>query len=130
MPLPYPDEELLERQISIRTLVELAKAKLSEDDPDIKEFVKFILAGRNWNNRGEQERIFVNGQQGTTALQHGLDSNYDLARDYDSAIGITSDLPFSEPFAIYPLSPFKDTLKKTNHIKGKAFDQHVRGPCQ
>lgn len=125
MPLPYPDEDMFERQISIATLVKLAEAMLSKDDPNIKDFVKLVLAGRNKTNQGQWERIFINGQQETTALEHGPVANYKLARDYDSAIGITHNLPFSEPLAIYPLSPFKETLKKTNHIRGKAFDENV-----
>ena len=45
--------------------------------------------------------------------------DYQLFRDIDSAIGVTQDLPFRRPLAIFPLPSFRDTLTQDNHVTYK-----------
>lgn len=89
------------------------------DGSDGMDFVRYVLAGRD----GE-DHIFVNAAQGLDALE---DSTFDVTRDFDSAIGITENLPFIAPLAIFPLSPFSETLtRKCNGVVGHVFE-NVRG---
>ena len=49
----------------------------------------------------------------------------EFMRDFDSAIGITHDLPYTSPFNVYPVSSFRDTLRKPNHVQGPIYAQDV-----
>lgn len=121
MPLLHPDEPLPSTQVSLEQFLDILKQEL--DDQNIKKFLKGAMAGRHFAN-GDERRIFVNPLQDKPEITHNP-PNYTVTRDYDSAIGVTRDLPFSRPLAIFPLTPFKETLKKTNHVTGLAFDSNV-----
>jgi hypothetical protein len=41
-----------------------------------------------------------------------------LTRDFDSGIGISRNLPFTCALSIYPVPSFRDTLKKSNYLRG------------
>ena len=116
MPLPYPDELLQEREMSIQEFNAIAKELLLGGEDAVKAFVQFTLAGRHTNDEGVVERI-------TLAPERGLPDprdHQDIAihrRDFDSLIGITTDWPFTVPVSIYPVPPFEFTFKKDNHLK-------------
>ena len=83
------------------------------NDIDPVDFVRLALAGK-YDNDGLQSKIYVN------PLHHVDSPSLDavtITRDYDSMIGITRSLPFSTFVTIYPVVPFKETLKRDNHIR-------------
>lgn len=124
--LPFPDEPLTFTTYSLTQFV-----KQAEDLKDNgNRFVDFVLAGR-CGDPGNLEgpdcrRIFVNpvldGVRFTREVQR---EHMVVTRDYDSFIGRTKDLPFTQTFTITPIAPFSDTLKLSNHVKGLAFDGDV-----
>ena len=85
-----------------------------------------VLAGRVDVN-GTEHRIFVNARQDLAEIRS---SSFTVTRDYDSICACTSDLPFTAPLSIYPVAPFRDTLKDDNHLTGKAYDRQVSGKCE
>src|SRR6266404_6524552 len=44
-----------------------------------------------------------------------------FTRDFDSAIGVTCNLPFTAAFDVFPVPPFRYTLKKSNHVLGPIY---------
>jgi hypothetical protein len=104
----YPDEDLPELQLSLRQFVAIAGV-LHAREQDSDAFVRFVLAGR-WKGH----RIFINSRQDAAAPPKG---QYIFRRDFDSAIGVTRDLPFIVPLAVFPVASFRDTLTTDNHIK-------------
>src|ERR1700761_1900159 len=48
-----------------------------------------------------------------------------FTQDFDSAIGITRNLPFTAALNVYPVPSFKDTLKKRNHVMGPVHLNNV-----
>jgi hypothetical protein len=114
----YPDEDLAVEQVGLDEFA-MNCQDIMLDGP---AFVRYALAGRraredlgNGDGDGDSERHTVNVRQdvGATAPQLG---ECTLVRDFDSATGKTRTLPFTQPLAIFPLSPFKETLKKDNHV--------------
>lgn len=113
-PLRHPDEALDALQLSLAQFVELAQALFpSESEPDPIAFIRFVLAGRLEMN-ARSLRVSINAKQGSSPPPVG---EYQLSRDFDSVIGVTQDLPFRRPLALFPLPSFRDTLLKDNHVK-------------
>lgn len=110
MPLRYPDEPLNKVQMTLSDFVSRAQVML-EQDPD--EFVRFVLAGRFSAEAGHGTRAYINICQGSVHLS---DADVTVVRDFDSAIGITKDLPFKHAVAVYPIAPFRETLTRNNHL--------------
>jgi hypothetical protein len=122
-PMPrYPDEYLPSVQMSLQQFCDKAEALLNLS---VDAFVRFVLSGRFCDDDGIMFRATVNARDGARIPQLG---DYNLQRDIDSAIGITHDLPFTVPMAIFPLASFTDTLKKNNHIQGPANARDVCNP--
>lgn len=116
-----PDEDLPHKQVSLAEFLQIADGLLYEQK-DVYKFIRFVLAGR-YIGEGPMSRVFVNAKQG---LHTGLpDGAVNVTRDYDSILGISKDLPYMSALAVYPLSPFKETLKKNNHMTSLGFDSHV-----
>lgn len=116
-----PDEELPQKQVTLQEFLQIADGLLYNQQ-DVFQFVRFMLAGR-YTGDGAMARAFVNVKQG---LHTGLpDNEVTVTRDYDSIIGISQDLPYMSALAVFPLAPFKETLKKNNHMKSLAFDSRV-----
>jgi len=111
MPLNHPDEDLPELQLTLREFVLACQNLSALQDSDA--FIRFVLAGRICSN-GQQGRVFVNARQGAAAPSKG---RYQLRSDVDTAVGLTRDLPYDVPLAIFPLAPFRETLTKDNHMK-------------
>ncbi|KAG1793283.1 uncharacterized protein HD556DRAFT_1238088 [Suillus plorans] len=111
MQLESPDEDLPAIQVSLNEFVSAAEQMFIPDQLD--NFLRFVLAGRlQYHNK--LARIFINARQGASAPPM---SQYQLYRDIDSVIGITRDLPFQLPLAIFPLASFRDALTEDNHLK-------------
>ena len=125
MVLHYPDEPIPEIQVSLREFQQMASNILVGPDT-IYDFCRMVLAGRVDIN-GTQHRIFVNARQDLEEIQP---FRFTVTRDYDSICACTQNLPFSKPFSIYPILPFRDTLKADNHLTGKAYNRQVSGKCK
>lgn len=119
-----PDEDLPKKQVTLHEFLHLADSLLHTRQ-DVKAFVRFVLAGRySAVEDGPMSRVFMNAKQG---LHTGLpDPDLQVTRDYDSIIGISKDLPYMAAVQVFPIAPFRETLKKTNHIKSLAYDSRVR----
>jgi hypothetical protein len=109
----YPDENLPALQMDLGEFVRKSQ-ELSEGD-DSDAFARFVLAGRLATDQG-LHRVFINARQNAHAPPEGT---FDVRRDFDSAIGITQDLPFTAALSVYPMPSFEDTLKKDNHLFGE-----------
>ena len=107
----YPDETLSFSQLGLREFVELAQNL--QEDPDMITFTHFMCSGRTIVEDLGEVRVTVNCRQGADPPRDG---EYQLRRDFDSAIGITRDLPFSTALAVFPMPSFADTLKRSNHV--------------
>lgn len=122
--MPSPDEDLPQKQVTLQEFLQLADSLLYTRN-DVNGFVRFVLAGRySTVQDGPMSRVFVNAKQG---LHTGLpDAELLVTRDYDSIIGISKDLPYKAALQVFPVAPFKETLKKNNHVKALAYDSRVR----
>jgi hypothetical protein len=76
------------------------------------EYIKTALCGRVSIDE-VPHRVSVNARQG---LHHPEEPEF--TRDFDSAIGVTRNLPYTSPFNVYPIASFRDTLTKPNHVQG------------
>jgi hypothetical protein len=122
MVLPYPDKSLPKHQVSIQDYVNMASRILAGPDT-IHDFCRMVLAGHA-DIDGIEHHLFVNARQGLEEIDTGT---LTISRDYDSVSSCTNTLPFSGQFSIYPVAPFRETLKVNNHLIGKAFDRQVSG---
>lgn len=129
-PARYPDER--EHPWIQMTLDEFVAdagtlfAPLRDADLDFQElkeasltFCKFVLAGRAQRD-GVGRHISVNPCQALV-----IPRRYNITRDYDSLIGASWDLPYSKPLALFPVPPFRDTLRKSNHLNSRAYSPQV-----
>lgn len=121
-PLRYPNEPLPEIQMTLEDFVTTATGILQDPD-DIYNFCRMVLAGRLQVN-GVEHRVFINARQNLPPIRPG---DLTLTRDYDSICACSSDLPFTVPFSVYPVAPFRDTLTSDNYLKGKVYDKVVSG---
>ncbi|KAK7437733.1 RNA polymerase II subunit 3 [Stygiomarasmius scandens] len=114
----YPDEPLEDVQWGLENLVLHASRLLTTSET--AKFVNLILAGR-WERivRGNPtvSRVTLNGRQGLRPIN--MDSVLQT-RDYDSAVMISKTLPYTH-LSVWPVAPFRETLTKSNHMKGLAY---------
>lgn len=107
----FPHETLPFEQLSLSQFTRLMKeASKSQDE---LEFINAALCGRTTVDNMDH-RIILNARQD---LEPPASPRF--TRDFDSAIGITHDLPFTASLNIFPVPSFKETLKKGNHVKAK-----------
>jgi len=104
----FPHETLPTEQLTLKDFTVLMQA--ASHDPI--EYINTALCGRILVD-GVPHRASLNARQG---LDHP--SFPEFTRDFDSAIGITDDLPYTSPFNVYPIANFRDTLTKQNHVRG------------
>jgi hypothetical protein len=116
--MDHPDEDLLELQTSLEQYLVLAE-HLFADERRSHAFVHFILAGRLQSD-ANQARIFINARQGVSTPPIGT---YQTRRDFDSAFGVTHDLPFKVAWAIFLLPSFRDTLTDDIHMHYNPSDR-------
>ena len=111
--MQYPNEFLRPVQLGLTDFVDYAKGFLEENTPDaVDNFINLVLAGR-LSLAGEERRVFLNALQG--AKTPSLD-DVTLTGDFDSLIGLSRDLPYTTSFSIFPVPPFRDTMKADNHL--------------
>ena len=104
---------------SLEQFVEHAKTVLLTNE-DIHRFVQFTLAGKSYDPAARPSRVRL-----VPSLQTPAVDTLPLraTRDFDSLIGITTDLPFSQSIAVYPIPNFKDSLSKSNHLCKQIHNQ-------
>lgn len=122
--LPYPDDHLPnQRPRSLHEMNEEFEELLIGPNRSTGHFARLILAGRYRGDMSESSandfRYKINVRSGLVGTAHRRE-DYVITGDWDSAIGMTEDLPFTVAMAIFAVPPFRDTLKKTNHIRGRA----------
>lgn len=112
--MDYPDEPSAISQLTLKDFVAASQYLDSQHTSDDSRFIRFNMAGR-FELNGIKTRLAVNSRQGNSVIGKTLHRRSDI----DSAIGVSRDLPFTVPLAVYPLASFRDTLKVTNHLKYK-----------
>lgn len=123
--MDYPDEALEESQLSFKHFVSLAGLLYSAGK--MEAFSRFVLAGRLHSGEGRQARIFLNATQGASPPETGKSK---VKRDLDSIVGVSRDLPYNVPMAIFPFPSFRDTLTENNHLKYQSPLCPVRFPSR
>ena len=117
---PYPDEDLPKLTLSLKEFNDIAYRLLDHSlsnavDPKHHTFVNFVLSGRYTDPEDNlQKRINIDVLKDVTPTRDIED--FKITRDYDSIIGISNNLPFTIPIAIYPIPPFDQSLTKSNHL--------------
>lgn len=124
--LPYPDDRsATPDSLSLYAVLQRCNELLQEDE---NAFVRFILAGRQ--QTGPQ---LTDTRAWALNLEQDLqDVNPDLIikrRDYDSLIGATITLPYRDAVTVWPIPPFRDTLKTHTHIRAWAIVNNVSNTC-
>lgn len=122
--LPYPDDFLhLQRPRALHEINAEFEELLIGRNKSVSHFVRLCLAGRYRENLAESSandyRYKINVRSGLSGIAYP-EENWIITGDWDSAIGMTEDLPFTVPMAFFAVPPFRDTLKKSNHIRGIA----------
>ena len=113
MPI-FPHEELPLQQLSLQNFV--ATAQDCQDD--VVPLMNLMLCGRHgvMSDEGKfitHSRVAINARMGASVPGP---NDVVVTRDYDSAMGITRNLPFKKTLAMFPVSPFRETLKTNNHM--------------
>jgi hypothetical protein len=112
----YPHETLPSQQVTLSQFTHLMQQASRAADP--LDYINAALCGRVVLD--EPHRIVLNARQD---LESPDDPTF--TRDFDSAIGITRNLPFTAALNVYPVPSFKDTLKKRNHVMGPVHLNNV-----
>lgn len=110
------DSELPTSQMTLRQFV-LTAGGLSrnlDNTGGTLAFIRFALAGL-LQYQDQDIRIFLNAAQDVSI--NGKD--FRRRSDVDSVIGISRNLPFKTPLAVFPLASFRDTLIANNHVRYK-----------
>jgi hypothetical protein len=123
--MQYPDEILGLAQLTMNEFVGHSRHLFTQfqDEQSEFDFIRFVLAARapSADEENEGYQIRLNCLQGLPPLPDA-----DITRDLDSVIGVSDTLPYTSSLSIWPLSPFKETLKKDNHVRSHAYDSQVR----
>ena len=113
-PPVFPDEPLPPRTIGLVEFVQLTESYAHDQDPD--RLLNFILAGRapnsNPNAAYTHRRVFVNPR-----YDNEFPDDYTILGDFDSVIGLTRLLLFSDAITWHLFPPFSETLTTSVHIK-------------
>ncbi len=104
----FPHETLPTDQITLEEFTVIMQDAASRGP---MEYINTALCGRLLRDQ-LPHRASINGRQG---LHPPLLPSF--TRDFDSAIGITRNLPYTSPFNVYPVANFRDTLTKRNHVQ-------------
>ncbi|KAJ8454013.1 hypothetical protein ONZ45_g19471 [Pleurotus djamor] len=91
-------------------------ASLQKNHDDAAEFIKFVINGIS----GDEE-ITVNPLLHPLAPDEGIDGG----RDYDSLLGIDTNIQVTSSISLYPVSKISDTLSSDIHLK---YNFTVAGP--
>jgi len=124
--MQYPDEIIDLAQLTMADFVGHSRHLFTQmhDDQTELDFIRFVLAARVGPLADEELdrcQVRLNCLQGIPPLPEP-----DINRDLDSVIGVSDTLPYTSTLSIWPLPPFKETLKKDNHVKSRAYNGQVR----
>lgn len=103
------------KSITVSEFVE--RAKLFYGAGDMNNFARFVLTGVH---AGVQHH--VDPIKDALRLDHGIQA----LRDYDSILGIDTNICIKANLLMYPVSKFEDTLRRNVHIKYSFSNQTVR----
>lgn len=131
----HPDYPLVREEFSIQSFNRFVKRLLTADGDGVYEFTRAVLAGRYEDERdGTQHRIIVRGLLGLTPPAEcdyndiPTSDEYSIARDYDSILGFSDNLPYSQPIGIYPIPQLAETLDKKVHVTYLCRTRSVSSP--
>jgi hypothetical protein len=113
----FPHETLPSEQVSLSEFTCLMQEESKSENQ--LDYINAALCGRVMLDE-EAHRVVLNARQD---LRHP--ENPSFTRDFDSAIGITRNLPFTTALNIFPVPSFKDTLKRRNHVLGPIDPENV-----
>lgn len=100
--------------LSLAAYVRRAKDLLEADcNPD---FCKFVLNGLDGGRQCRLDRI-------QNTMDHGHSVN--VTHDYDSLLGLSTNLPLDTAVTISPICKIEDTLQKNIHIKYSFTNNHA-----
>jgi hypothetical protein len=109
----FPHESLPLEQLSLSQFTRVMQE--ASESVDKLDFINAALCGRVMID-GDTYRISVNARQDLEPPEFPT-----FTRDFDSAIGITYNFPFTAALYIFPVPSFKETLKKGNHVKARLY---------
>lgn len=109
----FPHENLPTEQLSLSEFTYCMKQASVTEDP--MNFIDVALCGRI-NEDQRLRRVLLNARQNLDHPHHPL-----FTRDFDSAIGITLNFPFTAALNVYPVPNFRDTLTRPNHVQGPIY---------
>lgn len=110
-----PEQEPQVISLTLPAFVARAKHLLAAAAMDT--FAEFVLTGR-----------YETTQYQVDAIKDALHDNHQIQalRDYDSVLGLHSNVCVNAPLTMYPVSRFEDTLRRNIHIKHSFTNQTVR----
>jgi hypothetical protein len=110
---PFPHEKLPVLEWSLSDFNHHAQHLIADGKPII-DFLNLALAGR-WKRGNQHYRVTINPFQDCYA-NAALGNDISITRDFDSLIGITTNLPLTCTLAMYPVPNFQDSLRRSNHL--------------
>jgi hypothetical protein len=113
----FPHETLPSEQLSLSEFTYIMQQESKTGNP--MDLINAALCGRIMQDQ-EAHRVILNARQ-----DQDHPHNPSFTRDFDSAIGITRNFPFTAALNIYPVPNFKDTLKRPNHVQGPIYHDNV-----
>lgn len=116
----YPDDSSDIIQMSLQEFTRRAE-QLSHVENGEDAYVRFVLAGRDMRD-GREHCIVVNPLQAADIPDANM---FKFTRDFDSIIGITKDIPYTQSLSVFPVPPFAETLKDRSHVMGLAYGPAV-----
>ena len=111
------EEEEEEGEVYSLTLEEfVSSAQQLLRSGDMASFSRFVLNG-----------IHEDIQHQVDPIKNALNDNdkVQALRDYDSMLGIHTDICITTELTIYPVSKFEDTLRRNVHIETSFHNQYV-----
>ena len=103
------------RSMSLRQFCRRAKDLLQSD---ISDFVRFVLTGRDADDSQARIDPVFNRVTDEDPLK--------ITRDYDSLLGVSSEIRIENSITVYPVAKSEDTLSRNVHIRYE-FEPHTVG---
>ncbi|KAF9470635.1 hypothetical protein BDN70DRAFT_901951, partial [Pholiota conissans] len=119
-PREEEEEEPGVRSLTVAEFVSLAKQLYQSGD--MASFTRFVLNG-----------LHEHVQHQVDPIKNALEDDHEIyaLRDYDSLLGIHSNICVQTALTMYPVSKFEDTLTRNIHIKisfNNQFGEHSNVP--
>lgn len=109
MPLLYNDAPTV--SYSLTEFTDFATGLYQAQEYDA--FIRFVITGEYTDPDGNREQAFVDPIRGPVDPEHPLT----ISRDYDSLIGISSDILVDGQLSVYPVPHPTFALKTSLHMK-------------